>query len=151
MLIKDILIFLAIQLAMISFSHAEAYQEGKDGWKWNPKWWRIPLPGGYWYHSYHIFVFYLTFPILIFLIPLILVGWNTHLILVLFISYLIGSTLEDFIWFLVNKDYPFRKWNPKDTRWYPWISIGKLNLPLSYFIKLLISIFLFLLLLKDYP
>src|SRR3989344_4693439 len=107
MLYKDLLIFLAIQLAMVSYSHAEAYQEGKEGWKWNPKWWRIRLPRGYWYTAYHFFAFYLTFPILIFIVPMILVGWSTHLFLVLLFSYLVGTILEDFTWFLVNKDYPF--------------------------------------------
>src|SRR3990167_1073944 len=139
LLVRDLSIFLVVQIAMIFFSHAEAYQEGKEGWKWNPKWWRIRLPAGYWYTAYHIFIFFITLPLLVFGIPLILVGWDTHLFLILLVSYLVGTTLEDFTWFLVNRDYPFSKWNPKDTRWYPWVALGRLSLPLSYVIKITIA------------
>lgn len=150
MFIRDLTVFFIIQLAMISFAHAEAYQEGKEGWKWNLKWWRIQLPNGYWYTAYHIFMYWVTLPLLIFGIPIALLGWNSHIFLVLLFSYLIGSTLEDFVWFVVNRDYPLSKWNPRDTKWYPWFTLGKFSLPLSYIIKLAASLALIIPIIQSY-
>lgn len=150
MLLQDSFLFFIILLAMLFFAHAEAYQEGKNGWKWNTKWWRIPLPHGYWYTAYHIFMYFLTFPLLIFGIPFAIVGWNNHLMKVLLFSYLLGSILEDFTWFVVNRDYSFKNWNPKDTRWYPWITIGNFSLPLSYCAKFLFCLLLLFFIFKDY-
>lgn len=150
MVLRDLFLFLIIQVAMVCLSYVEAYSEGSQGWKWNPKWWRIPLPGGYWYHSYHVFLFLLMLPLLIFGIPFALIGWDSHIMLVLFFSYLMGAGLEDFLWFVVNPEYPFNKWNPRDTRWYPWITVGKFSLPLSYVIKILAGVVLFYFIYQDW-
>lgn len=119
MIIRDIAIFIIIQLAMILFACAEAYMEGKEGWKWNPAWWRIKLPNGYTYNAYHIFAFILFFPLVLIVLPLVVAGWNPHLFLVLVFSYVVGGRVEDFTWFVVNPLHPLSKWNPQETRWYP--------------------------------
>ncbi len=47
MVIRDLLMFSLILLAFAAYAHAEAYMEGGAGWKWNPKWWHIPLGQAY--------------------------------------------------------------------------------------------------------
>ena len=138
MILRDVTIFFVIQVAMALFAFAEAYMEGPNGWKWNPKWWRINLPGGFTLNSYHVFVFGGMFPLFLSL-PLVMYGWDRHVFLVLLFSYVVGIILEDFLWFVVNPDYPFRKWNPKETRWYPWVRIGKFAIPLPYVFVLFVS------------
>ncbi|OGG13813.1 hypothetical protein A2875_00950 [Candidatus Gottesmanbacteria bacterium RIFCSPHIGHO2_01_FULL_46_14] len=150
MILRDILLFLTIIVAMMFYAHAEAYMEGKNGWTWNPAWWRIKLPNGYTYTAYHVYAYYLTFPLLVFGLPLLLVGWNTHLMLVLSFSYIIGTGVEDFTWFVVNPLYPFGKWNPRQTRWYPWVSIGRFSLPLSYVARGIFCAALFFFIYRDW-
>ena len=132
MFLRDILLFLTIQAAMAIFALAEAYQEGKHGWKYNHRWFSVPIPGGYWLHAYHVFMFVGIFPLFLFVLPILIAGWNTHLFLILLFSYLIGLVLEDFLWFVVNPQFSFKKWNPRYVRWYPWIRIGNHAIPLMY-------------------
>ncbi len=139
MVLQDFLLFLTIQAAMALFALAEAYQEGKHGWKYNHRWFSVPLPGGYWLHAYHVFIFLGIFPLFLFVIPLLLVGWNTHLFLVILFSFLMGLVLEDFLWFVVNPQFSFKKWKPKYVRWYPWVQIGTVAIPLGYLVVLLLS------------
>lgn len=144
--VKDLSTFAIIQLAMICYACAEAYMEGAEGWKWNPSWWRIHLYKNYYYNAYHFFVYYGVFPLLIILLPLLLVGFTLHFFLVLCISFIVGLRVEDFTWFVVNPLHPLSKWNPKDTRWYPWVKLGTFSLPLSYVISFFVTIILLLLL-----
>ena len=150
MIFRDFLVFATIQLGMVLFACAEAYMEGKDGWKWNPKWWRINLPGGYTYTAYHFFIYFGMFPILLIFLPLLIAGWDRHLFLVLLFSYVVGSRVEDFTWFVVNPLHPLSKWNPQETRWYPWITVGKLSIPLSYTFNFIVAVGILIVLLKGY-
>lgn len=150
MISRDISIFIIIQLAMVLHACSEAYMEGKDGWRWNPSWWRIRLPRGYTYTAYHFFVFIGMFPLLIIVLPLVIGGWDRHLFLVLVFSYIVGGRLEDFMWFAVNPLYPLSKWNPKETRWYPWMTIGKFSIPVAYVVHGIFAIILFLLILQEW-
>ncbi len=147
---RDVSIFLTIQLAMVLFACSEAYMEGKEGWHWNPAWWRIRLPKGYTYTAYHFFIYFCMFPLLLIALPLIITGWNSHLFLVLLFSYVVGSRVEDFTWFVVNPLHPLSKWNPRDTRWYPWVTIGTFSIPVSYLVNASIALGLFILLFKGY-
>lgn len=141
------LIFFTIQAAMACWAVWESYLEGKSGWTWNPAWWRIKLPGGYFYTAYHIWAFWIFGPLVIIISPQVVAGFSSRLTLVLLFSYLVGTILEDFLWFVVNPVYSFKKWNPKDTAWYPWMNAGFLQLPWSYVLKGLISLIIFYLLL----
>ncbi|PJC80088.1 hypothetical protein CO009_02780 [Candidatus Shapirobacteria bacterium CG_4_8_14_3_um_filter_35_11] len=141
---QEILIFITIQIAMVCWAFWESYMEGDTGWTWNPKWWRIKLPKGYTYTAYHIWAFWIFAPIVFIVLPLISAGFSWRLFWLLTGSYLFGSVIEDFTWFVVNPCYPFSKWNPRDTLWYPWFTIGKFSLPLSYIAKLAISLIIFL-------
>jgi len=140
MSLKELLIFGVIQLAMVAWSCWESYMEGDSGWKWNPKWWRIYLPGGYTYTAYHIWAFWIFAPLVIIVLPLLVAGFSWRLLWLLVAALLFGSIIEDFMWFVVNPCYPFSKWNPRETKWYPWLKIGKFALPLSYVVKAILTI-----------
>jgi len=139
MSVKEILIFLVIQLAFVSWSFWEAYMEGDTGWKWNPKWWRINLPRGYTYTAYHVWAFLIFAPIVFIILPLIVAGFSWRFFWLLLAAVLLGTTLEDFMWFVVNPSYPLSKWNPNETKWYPWFKLGRLHLPISYIVKIVLA------------
>lgn len=148
MVLRDFLLFLTIQAAMALFALAEAYQEGKHGWKYNHRWFSVPLPGGYWFHAYHVFIFLGIFPLLLFVVPLLLVGWDTHLFLVILFSFMVGLVLEDFLWFVVNPQFSLKKWKPKYVRWYPWLTLGTTSIPTMYMVAIGMAGVLFLLILR---
>ena len=137
---REIAIFIVIQLAMIAWSHWEAYMEGDTGWTWNPAWWRFKLFGPYTYTAYHIWAFWIFAPIVFIVLPIVVAGFSWRLFWLLTGSYMFGSILEDFFWFVVNPLYPFSKWNPRETKWYPWIRMGTWSLPAAYVAKATISI-----------
>lgn len=128
---------------MIAFAYSEAVLEGEEGWARNKKVWRFKISRNHDYTSYHVVTYYILFPILLFVLPSILVGFSWRLTWILLISYLIGTILEDFMWFVFNPYRPFYKWNHVDTTWYPWIKVGRFALPLSYVTKLFLAAVVF--------
>jgi hypothetical protein len=49
-------------------------------------------------------------------------------------AYFTGTILEDFLFFVVNPKINFRKdFNSKFVYYYPWLKIGKFEVPLFYF------------------
>jgi|SRR3989344_9321145 len=121
---------------MVVFAICEAYMEGEGGWKWNPKWWRIKLPKGYSYTAYHMWAYFVFGPLVFIFFPLLIAGFSARFFWILVAGYLLGTTIEDFMWFVVNPYYSLAKWNPKEVKWYPWVQLGKLAIPVSYVIKL---------------
>jgi hypothetical protein len=144
---NEILVFLVIQAASVAMAFWEAYMEGKDGWAKRQCGWRLYLPWGNHYTAYHIWLFFVFMPLLIFGLPFALVGFSWRLLVLLLFSYLFGTRVEDFLWFVVNPKYPFKKWNSRDTKWYPWMKIGKFEIPTSYVVSIVIEIILLYLLL----
>lgn len=140
---RDIGIMAIIIVALASFSVVEAYQEGPQGWKLNPKWFRLRLTKKYFLTAYHVVMFLFLFPVFIFVLPLYLVGWSMHLFAVLLFSYLVGIVVEDFLWFVVNPEFAFSKWNPFHTSWYPWVRMGKVAIPVPYIVVFCITVPLF--------
>ena len=137
---KQIYVFLLIQLAMISFSYTEAVLEGYEGWAKDRKVWRFKVSKNHDYTSYHLVTYYILFPLVIIALPLLVAGFSWQLFWLLLASYLIGSIFEDFMWFVFNPERPFKKWNPKDTTWYPWLVIKRFALPVSYVVKFVIGV-----------
>lgn len=131
----NLMIFGVIQLAMISFAYSEAVLEGEEGWAKDKIVWRFKILKNHDYTSYHLITYFIVFPFIIILLPLIISGFSAHLFWLLFASYLIGTIVEDFMWFVFNPCRPFSKWNPLETTWYPWIKYKKFAIPVSYFVK----------------
>lgn len=134
---QDWIIFFFIQAAMIATAFWESYIEGPNGWAKNQVGWKIQF-GNFTYTAYHIWLYYIMIPLLLAL-PLIVTGWDHHLFWILVFSYMIGATVEDFMWFVVNPAYPLKKFNPKDTTWHPWFQIGRFYLPIPYLIRLVLA------------
>lgn len=137
---KEALIFFIVQVAMVAFAYSEAVLEGEEGWARDKKCWRFRTIKNYDYTSYHLVTYYILFPILIIFLPLAVSGFDSKLFWLLVASYLIGSILEDFMWFVFNPVRSFSTWNHKDTTWYPWVKIGKFATPWSYLIKLALGV-----------
>jgi hypothetical protein len=146
---NELVLFIVIQLAFVSMAFWEAYMEGKDGWAKRQCGWKLKLPWGngkYHYTAYHFWLFYVFMPLLIFGVPFAIAGFSWRLLIILALAFIVGTRLEDFLWFVVNPKYPFSKWNPKDTKWYPWLTIGKFSIPVSYVVWLLAAAALLVLL-----
>lgn len=141
---NELKIFLTIQAAMVAFAYSESVLEGPEGWARDKKVWRFKIGKNHDYTSYHVVTYYILFPILLFILPFVLVGFSWHLAWVLLASYLIGTIIEDFMWFVFNPCRPFYKWNHVDTTWYPWIKIGKFSLPASYVLKGTVAFLIFI-------
>jgi hypothetical protein len=140
---NETLVFITIQIAMVFYACAEAYMEQDTGWRQNDRWFRINF-GRYNYTAYHIFAYWLALPLIIIGLPTLLLGYGSKLVLFLFASYLIGTIVEDFTWFLVNPHYSWRKWHPDYTQWYPWIRIRRFYLPMSYAVKGIVASYIFI-------
>ncbi len=80
--------------------------------------------------GYHVLLWFVTFPLLLSL-PLVL-NFSWQLFRFIIAGYLLGSVLQDFMWFVVNPRFPFKDWNPQKAGWYQWIKIGKFQLPAFY-------------------
>lgn len=136
-----LLIFFWVYAAMISLSFVEAYVEGRNAWDKGKYGWKIRL-GKFIFSGYHFFLFIIFLPML-FLLPLVIYGWNLKLFGILASAYFSGIILEDFAWFIVNPAVKFKEFFTDFTDFYPWIRIhGRKIIPAGYILGIIIA-FLF--------
>lgn len=134
------IIFLFI--AAILAAKAEIQIEGKDGWAQNLPTWRFQIKSRYIFLNreitgYHIFFFSLVLflPHTIFLFIL----WSLKIELAIIGFYLMFTVLEDFMWFILNPNYRFKKFNAQSIKWHKkWL----FGVPFDYWISMPIGIFL---------
>jgi hypothetical protein len=136
---NTILIFVWIYAAMIAMSFWESYVEGRNAWNKHKLGWSIKLTKKYCLPAYHVYVFWVMWPLLITL-PLVIYGWDTRLFGILLSAYTSGMVLEDFMWFVVNPSVKLSEFNPKFAGYYPWIKIGKFHIPAFYVVGIAISL-----------
>lgn len=136
---KEALIFFIVQFAMVAFAYSEAVLEGEEGWARDKKCWRFKTYKNYDYTSYHLVTYYILFPLIIIILPVAVAGFDRQLFWLLLASYMIGTILEDFMWFVFNPVRSFTTWNHKETTWYPWVKIGKFATPFSYIFKFVLG------------
>lgn len=132
------LIFIIIYLAMVANSFWEAYVEGRNTMELGKVGWKIKL-GKYYLTGYHFYLFFVMWPLLLSL-PLVIYGWNSMLFGILVSAYFSGLVIEDFMWFVVNPVVKLSEWGTEFTNHYPWVSFGKLRIPLFYIISLSLSV-----------
>ena len=72
-------------------------------------------------------------------LPLIIYGWNLKLFGILVSAYFSGIVIEDFIWFIVNPVVKLSEFNSKFANYYPWLKIGKFEIPAYYVFDLIIA------------
>lgn len=124
---------------MIATSFWEAYVEGRNAWDKGKYGWKINFAKNFKLTGYHFFLFGVTFPLLL-LLPLVVSGWDTKLFGVLFSAYTAGLVIEDLFWYIVNPVVKFKEHNPNFANYYPWLKLGRINIPLLYLLALGLSL-----------
>jgi len=132
-------IFLITYAAMIAMSFWESYVEGRNIWDKKKLGWKIRITKKYCFPAYHFYVFVLMFPLLLSL-PLVIYGWNLKLFGILLSAYISGIVLEDFMFYVVNPAIKFSEFNSSFVRYYPWLKLGRIEIPIPYIIGILIAI-----------
>ncbi|MEK6949902.1 MAG: hypothetical protein AABX34_06780 [Nanoarchaeota archaeon] len=138
---QTILIFVWIWAAMIANGFWEAYVEGKHAWDKGKLGWKIRTKKYVWLTAYHFWLFMVMWPLLITL-PLVIFGFDLRIFGILLSAYFSGLIVEDFTWFVVNPFFNFKHFSSKYVRWYPWIRIGKFEIPAYYAINIIVSLLL---------
>lgn len=136
---KTILIFIWIWAAMIANGFWEAYVEGKHAWAEGKLGWKIKTKKYVLLTAYHFWLFLVMWPLLITL-PLVIFGFDLRLFGILLSAYFSGLIIEDFTWFIVNPVFNFGHFSSKYVKWYPWIKISKLEIPLFYLVAVLAAL-----------
>lgn len=128
---KTLLIFLWIYLAMMAMAFWESEIEGRKAWDEGKLGWKIRL-GRYCLPAYHLFLFWVMWPLLLSL-PLVIYGWDKQLFGILLSAYFSGVVFEDFLWYVVNPAIKLKdSFNPQFANHYPWLKFGKLAIPTLY-------------------
>lgn len=135
---NPLLIFLWIYGAMIAMAFWEAYAEGRNAWDKGKVGWRIRVGKYVVLSGYHFFVVWVMLPMLIFM-PLVIHGWDRQLFGVLLSAYVSGLVVEDFMWYVVNPVVKLSEFNSTWADHYPWVRIGRFELPLYYFAGVFIA------------
>lgn len=133
-----ITIYLYIMIIFVAIAFWEAYVERGQGWARSAGGWRINL----WVReltAYHFWAWLVMIPMFL-MLPLVIFGWNTSIFWLLVSACIMGTVLEDFLWFVVNPDFPFKDFNPKKVTWYKWLKLGKLAIPDFYIPYIVIAI-----------
>jgi|SRR3989338_6194450 len=145
----DIIILLYILGIFIAIGFWEAYIEGRYGWAQRQVGWNIPFKVGFLKRpldAYHFWSWMIMIPMFL-MLPFVMFGFNLHLFWLVVIGFLLGSVVEDFLWFVVNPDFPFRDFNPKKVWWHYWIGFGKFKVPEIYIIYPILALLIWIYLL----
>ena len=131
------LIFAWIWAAFIAMAFWESSVEGRNAWDRKKLGWKIKLPF-YTMTRYSFFSSFVMFPMLLTL-PLIIYGWNLKLFGIIVSAYFSGAVIEDFMWFIVNPVVSLKELNSKFANYYPWIKLGKFEIPAYYVTNLVLA------------
>ena len=128
------------------FAHTEVQIEGDAGWAANLPTWRIEQHwlldifwGGRAMTGYHAWVF--SFITLCFHFPLFVLGqWSWLLEARILASLMVFWIAEDFLWFLLNPAFGWKRFNLHEAAWHKRWALGA---PVDYWIFSAISAALF--------
>ncbi|MBI2628821.1 hypothetical protein HYW74_01940 [Candidatus Pacearchaeota archaeon] len=74
-------------------------------------------------------------------LPFIIYGFDIKLFGIILSAFTTGLVIEDFLWFVFNKEIKFKdSFNPKFANYYPWLNLGIIKIPISYIIGIVIAI-----------
>ena len=124
---------------MVANGFWEAYVEGKRAWDEGKLGWKIKTKKRVWLTAYHFWLFFVMWPLLLTL-PFIIFGFDLKLLGILLSAFFSGLIIEDLTWFIVNPVFKLKHFNSNYVEWYPWLKIGKFEMPLYYLIALILSI-----------
>lgn len=116
---------LAVPVAAFLWAKLEVEIEGKDGWAKNLPTWRVEnhfllkvFLGGRPLTGFHVWAF--SFVGFVFHMPLLWIGrWTWPLEVEIIASLLLFWVLEDFLWFMVNPHYGWRRYHARAIEWHP--------------------------------
>lgn len=137
---QTLFIFIWIYAAFIAMGFWESSVEGRKAWDKGKVGWKIKIGKYVVLTRYHFYLCYVMIPLMLSL-PLVIYGWNTSLVGILFSAYITGLAIEDLTWYIVNPVVKFKEINTKFASYYPRLKIGSIRIPTYY----LTSIFLALL------
>lgn len=128
------------------FAHAEIHIEGDAGWAANLPTWRIEkhwlldiLWGGRAMTGYHAWVF--SFIALFFHFPLFFMAqWSWLLEARVIASLMLFWIMEDFLWFILNPAFGWKRFHPEQVGWHKHWACGA---PVDYWLFSAISAALF--------
>jgi hypothetical protein len=125
---------------MIATSFWEAYVEGRNCWDKKKLGWKLKIGKHFVLPAYHFYLFVIMWPLLLSL-PLVIYGWNTKLFGILFSAYLLGATIEDIGWYVVNPKVKFKEFFTSFSDYFPWIKInGKKIIPVNYVVSFILAL-----------
>ena len=136
----------AVLAAAYLFARVEVEIEGEGGWAANLPTWRIeqhPLLDIFWggraLTGYHLWMF--SFIGLIFHFPLFFIGrWSLQLEALALASIMLFWIVEDFLWFVVNPAFGWRRFRQECVPWHKHWACGA---PVDYWLFGTISMLLF--------
>ena len=135
----------SVLLAYI-FAQVEIHIEGDAGWAANLPTWRIEQHwlldlfwGGRAMTGYHAWMF--SFVALFFHFPLCFMAtWSLHLEARVLASIMVFWIVEDFLWFLMNPAFGWKRFNREAGQWHKnWV----LGAPVEYWIFSVVSVLLY--------
>jgi hypothetical protein len=137
--LKIILIFVIIYLAMISSAFWESYSEGREAWGMGKFGFKTKV-FGFEISGYHIFLFLVTWPLLL-ILPFAIFGWNSYYFGVVMSAFFSGLIVEDFFWYIVNPEVRVYEFWMDFSNYYPWLKIkGRKIVPIGYLIWLVLAL-----------
>jgi hypothetical protein len=140
-----IIIAITIFSAMIAASFWESYVEGPNSGNKKKYGWKIKRNGKIIITSYHFWLWWICFPIMMIILPQVVAGFSFKLTCFLWSMYWYGSIIEDFVYFLVNPYWNLKNWNSKHYDFYDWMKMGKIEIPVYYIIYFTFATILFFL------
>ncbi len=130
-----LLLLIAVLVLAYCFAKVEIQIEGGDGWAANLPTWRIEKHwlldvffGGRPLTGYHAWA--LTFMVLMFHFPALLTfDWSWRLEARTVAAFMVFWITEDFLWFLLNPAWGWKRFNRQEVRWHQhWL----LRFPTDY-------------------
>jgi hypothetical protein len=146
---QHLLFVIFLLITSVLFALLEIQIEGKDGWAGRLPTWRKPINKkgvlGFLsdpnqpqtgYHT-HLWAFLFTISHIVFL----LTPWTIRGEIYVISYYCLLTTIEDFLWFVLNPNYGIKKFKKGEI---PWHTNWFLGLPRNYWINYPIGIILYL-------
>jgi len=124
------LVFAWELLGFVALAFLESAVEGPNGGGAATFGWKKSLLG-YEVREYHFWLWYVVVPIFVFS-PIVVTGPDLIVFATLASAYLLGGPLEDFAYFVVNRNFGVRKWNSRVGTWMPWYKAGRVEIPRFY-------------------
>jgi hypothetical protein len=122
---SHLIFFLFVFACAFSFAKLEINIEGVNGWASKLPTWRktinLPILRNHEMTGYHFWQFVCFLPLVIHL-PFLFLPWSFAVEAKILAFYLLMTSLEDFLWFVLNPAYGIKTYTPNGAKWHKkWI------------------------------